>query len=48
MEYMRRWNKDRLSTLEPEILQRNFIHMRFLDTFLVNKPEYTEEVRLTN
>lgn len=50
LEMLRRVRTDQLSILAPEMFSRNLIHNRllFLDSFLVNKPEYIEHVLLTN
>lgn len=50
IEFIRRVREDRLAVLVPEMFHRNLIHNRilFLDYFLVNKPEYIEQVLLTN
>jgi cytochrome P450 len=50
IEFVRRLRKDRLSILTPEVFSRNLVRNRllFLDSFLVNKPEYIEQVLLTN
>lgn len=50
IEFVRRLRKDRLSVFSPEVFHRNLIYNRilFLDSFMVNKPEYIEHVLLTN
>jgi cytochrome P450 len=48
--FLRRIREDQLSTLVPELFDRNIIYNRllFLHSFLINKPEYIEHVLLTN
>jgi len=48
--FLRRVRQDQLSTLGPDLFDRNLIYNRilFLHTFLVIKPEYIERVLLTN
>ena len=48
--FLRRVRRDQLSTLGPEVFDRNMIYNRvlFLHSFLINKPEYIEHVLLTN
>src|SRR5262249_31581198 len=50
IQFLRNVRSDQLALLPPEVFDRNLIHNRFLflDTFLVNKPEYIEHVLLTN
>jgi len=50
IEFVRRIRSDQLSILTPEIFARPLIHTRllFLHSFFVNKPEYIEQVLLTN
>jgi cytochrome P450 len=50
IEFTRRLRKDQLSVLVPEMFGRNLIYGRFLflHSFAVNKPEYIEQVLLTN
>src|SRR5262245_2694109 len=50
LEFFRRVRTDQLSVLTPDAFGRNIIYNRllFLDSFLINKPEYIEHVLLTN
>ena len=50
IEFLRRVREDQLSTLAPELFERNMIYNRllFLHSFVLNKPEYIEHVLLTN
>jgi len=50
IEFLRRVREDQLSTLVPEVFDRNMIYNRivFLHSFLINKPEYIEHILLTN
>ncbi|WP_026605943.1 cytochrome P450 [Methylocapsa acidiphila] len=50
IEFIRRLREDRLSVIAPESYRRNLIRNRifFLDSFVVNKPEYIEHVLLSN
>jgi cytochrome P450 len=50
IEFIRRIRRDQLSVFTPEIFSRNLIYSKllFLDSFLVIKPDYIEQVLLTN
>src|SRR5262245_30761349 len=50
LEFFRRLRRDQLSVLVPDLFGRSLIRNRllFLQSFLVNKPEYIEHVLLTN
>jgi len=50
IEFLRRVREDQLSTLGPEVFDRNLLQFRvlFLHTFLVIKPDYIERVLLTH
>jgi cytochrome P450 len=50
IEYVRRLRENQLSVLAPEVFHRNLVRQRFLfhRSFFVNKPEYIEQVLLTN
>jgi cytochrome P450 len=50
IEFLRRIREDQLSVLIPELFGRNMTYARllFLDSFLIIKPEYIEQVLLTN
>src|SRR5262249_60297950 len=50
IEFFRRARTDQLSLLLPEMFDRNMTYSRllFLDSFVLNKPEYIEHVLLTN
>src|ERR1700739_3753707 len=50
LEFLRRIKTDQLSVFTPEIFSRNLIYSKllFLDSFLVIKPDYIEQVLLTN
>jgi len=50
LDYIRRLRANQLSVITPEVFHRNLIHSRlfFLDSYLVNKPDYIEQVLLTN
>src|SRR5580704_14621019 len=50
LEFLRRVREDQLSVLSPELFGQDIVYNRilFLDTFLVNKPDYIEQVLLTN
>lgn len=48
--FIRRAKRNQLELLAPELFARELVHTRllFLESFLVNKPEYIEQVLLTN
>jgi cytochrome P450 len=50
VEFVRRLRRDQLSVLTPEIFARPLIYSRilFLHSFFLNKPDYVEQVLLTN
>ena len=50
IEFFRRVRTDQLSILTPDLFGRSLVRSRilFLQSFLVNKPEYIEHVLLTN
>ena len=50
LEFLRRIKTDQLSVFTPEVFRRNLIYSKllFLDSFLVIKPDYIEQVLLTN
>jgi hypothetical protein len=50
LEFIRRAQRNQLELLGPELFTRDLSHTRifFLHSFLVNKPEYIEQVLLTN
>ena len=50
IEFLRRIREDQLSVLIPELFCRNMTYARllFLHSFLIIKPEYIEQVLLTN
>src|SRR5262249_39922223 len=49
-EFLRRAHRDQLSLFVPEMFGRNMIYSRFLflHSFLIDKPEYIEQVLLDN
>jgi cytochrome P450 len=49
-EFIRRVREDQLSVIDPELYAADLTYSRilFLHSFLVNKPEYIEQVLLTN
>lgn len=50
LEFLRRVRNDQLSVFTPEVFRRNLIYNKllFLHSFLVIKPDYIEQVLLTN
>jgi cytochrome P450 len=50
LAFIRRAKRNQLELLAPELFARELTHTRllFLESFLVNKPEYIEQVLLTN
>jgi cytochrome P450 len=50
IEFIRRIKRDQLSILAPPIFERPLIYTKllFLHSFLINRPEYIEQVLLTN
>lgn len=50
IEFIRRIRRDQLSVFTPEVFSRNLIYSKllFLNSFLVIKPDYIEQVLLTN
>jgi cytochrome P450 len=50
IEFLRRIRSDQLSVFSPEIFKRHLVYSKllFLNSFLVIKPDYIEQVLLTN
>jgi cytochrome P450 len=50
LAFIRRARRNLLELLSPEMFARDLIHTRvlFLETFVVNRPDYIEQVMLTN